>query len=261
MLKRKFVSYSVFVFLALLIGANTVSACTCIWRGMPQCARFSRADAVFVGRISSIQKPSKKQVEKAEGPLQQFIYFDVEHPLKNANSKKIRASTDYKNSCAYEDEDIVVGQQWLVFAEKDNEGNLRFGKCGGSYKIDNKDELKEVLAELPPTKNKQQLFLDVIEFGGFKALEEVKAFTEINGQKIEAVRTGSLLTFEVPKAGKYKIQITLPYKSELGDVYEGGVIKNSVSETESVFETEMEVGTGECAFRQVEGFGGKTPAK
>src|SRR5687767_5364558 len=135
MLKRKFVSYSVFVFLTLLICTIDAAACVCTVYGVPQCARFSNSDAVFVGRIVSIQKPSKKQVEKSEDPSKQLIYFRVEHRLKNVDSKWIRVATDYQDSCEYEN--ISVGQRWRVFAQKDNNGNLFFSKCGGSRKIDN----------------------------------------------------------------------------------------------------------------------------
>jgi len=250
-MKQK-INYFVLTFAFLLFVCSIdVSACTCMVWFEPQCARFSSSAAVFVGRISSIKKPSKKQLKESDGFARQFIYFDVEHPLKNVISKQVRIATDYNTSCAYEN--ISVGQRWLVYAAKNDDG-LVFGKCGGSHRIDDKKELSEVLAELPPVKNKQRIFLAVQSvFNRFEALEEVKAYTFINGQKIEAVKNDSYLMFDVPSAGKYKIQISLPYRADLSDIYEDTLSKISVSEDESIYETEMQVGADECGFRQFDG--------
>lgn len=222
-----------------------------VW-DMPRCARYSGADTVFVGKISAIKKPSEKRLKASDGIPEQFVYFEVETPFKNAGSKTFEIATAYDSSCAYED--ISVGQRWLVFATKDEDGGLYFGKCGGSFKVGDKEDLKEAFMELPPPGDKQRLFLAVVEFGGFAPLSEARAFTEINGQKIEAVRTDDYLMFDVPKAGNYKIQVTVPYRTDLFDPYSNTVKKISASEDQSVFETEMESGTGECGFRQIRGF-------
>ena len=165
-----------FVFSLFLIFVETVSACTCSYHGAPKCFRFSNADAVFVGRIIKFQKPSKKEIESPKYNHKQKVFFEIEQSLKGEKSKMIVASTDYMTSCDYPN--ISVGQRWLIFANKDEDnGELSFGACGGSFEISNNAELDETLKELTPPLNQQHIF-GKIEYGGYDGIKNIQVTAE-----------------------------------------------------------------------------------
>lgn len=251
MLDRKINFYIVNIVCFFLLFSGGAFACSCAIWVMPQCAYYSRSDTAFVGRIIRIEKPSQKQLKETEGMPNQFIYFEIEHPLKNAAAAKIRVSTYYKSSCDYED--IAVGQRWLVFAGKSKSGELFFGRCDGSRAIENKTELKEILAALPPARDKQTIFVHVMDMGGFSPLPESKVTVEGFGQTFESKTGKGYFGFDVPKPGKYKIRIEFPYRTNLSDPFSDQPKKISAGDDKSVFEGEIEAVAGECAFRQLEG--------
>jgi hypothetical protein len=88
---------------------NDVNACTCLDYGVPTCALFSRADAVFVGkieRITSAMGDKDASVElggvgsissRGGGPI--WVHFTIEHAFKGVSGKIVKALTYRGTSC------------------------------------------------------------------------------------------------------------------------------------------------------------------
>src|ERR1051325_8986828 len=116
---------------------NEVHACTCLDYGVPTCALFSRADAVFVGTIdritpatddknASVQLGGVRSISSRGGGLI-WVHFSLEHAFKGVSGQTVKALTYRGTSC---DLDVKKGQRWLIFAHRDNEtSNLSFGAC------------------------------------------------------------------------------------------------------------------------------------
>src|SRR5215203_2713677 len=82
---------------------NPVSACTCLDYVVPTCALFSRADAVFVGKIERIasalgDKEASVRLggvgsisSRGGGPI--WVHFTIEHAFKNVGGETVKALT------------------------------------------------------------------------------------------------------------------------------------------------------------------------
>src|SRR4030095_15659847 len=114
---------------------NPVSACTCLDYGVPTCALFSRADAVFVGKIeritsalgdkeASVQLGGVGSISSRGGGLI-WVHFTLEHAFKGVSGKIVKALTYRGTSC---DNGVKEGQRWVIFAQRDEKtSNLSFG--------------------------------------------------------------------------------------------------------------------------------------
>jgi len=88
---------------------NEVNACTCLDYRVPTCTLFSRADAVFVGKIERItsamgDKDASVQLEgvgsissRGGGPI--WVHFTIEHEFKSVAGKTVKALTYSGTSC------------------------------------------------------------------------------------------------------------------------------------------------------------------
>ena len=82
---------------------NQVNACTCLDYGVPTCALFSMADAVFVWKIQRItsamdDKDASVQLggvgsisSRGRGLI--WVQFTLEHPFKGVSGKTVKALT------------------------------------------------------------------------------------------------------------------------------------------------------------------------
>src|SRR5690348_16386049 len=88
---------------------NEVNACTCLDYGVPTCTLFSRADAVFVGKIeritsamgdkdASVQLGGVGSISSSESGLI-WVHFTIEHAFKGVNGKIVKALTYRGTSC------------------------------------------------------------------------------------------------------------------------------------------------------------------
>src|SRR5580765_6002680 len=115
---------TVLLFCAFLF--NEVHACTCLDYGVPTCSLFSRADAVFVGKIERItsamgDKDASVQLGgvgsiSSRGGGSIWVHFTLEHAFKGVGGKAVKALTYRGTSC---DLDVKEGERWLIFAHRD----------------------------------------------------------------------------------------------------------------------------------------------
>lgn len=88
---------------------------------------YDNSDAVFVGEVVS---------EKKDGNIKTFD-FNVEEYWKGADSKKIKINVyeTMRYQAWFE-----VGESYLVYASKDEDGNLRVSRCSRSKNIESASE-------------------------------------------------------------------------------------------------------------------------
>jgi hypothetical protein len=224
---------------------NPVSACTCLDYGVPTCALFSRADAVFVGkidRITSAQGDKEANVQlgavgsiSSRGAGLIWIHFTLEHAFKGVSGKTAKALTYRGTSC---DLEVKEGERLLIFAHRNDEtSNLSFGACDGNQGIEKDSPLIAELEKLSKHSGPLLIRGRVAE-EQYREVKGARAVITGNGLNLETVTDddGSY-SFEVPRAGAYKVKVILPFSASLmrfrGD---DRPIDEKPEETQTVFE-------------------------
>jgi len=246
----KIFSLIVFCFLALVVYKQAVFACSCIGSDMPDCVRFKETDAAFIGKISKIEiNPVKTEgIEEDTIYIQtKWVYFEVEHPLKGVSSLKTRVLTSHGTSCDFEG--LKAGQRWLVFANQDDDGDLSFGKCGGSYQISNKNAIPGILSELTAEKKKPTISGTIGTY--IYSTPGIDIFVEGQGEKFSTKTDNSGFTAVVSSPGRYKVKAVVPYSAVFTSPYEKINLAVTTGENESSVEYEVDLYEGDCVFNMI----------
>jgi hypothetical protein len=251
--------------LLLLCAAvfNDVNACTCLDYGVPTCALFSRADAVFVGKIeritsamgdkdASVQLGGVGSISSRESGLI-WVHFTIEHAFKGVSGKIVKALTYSGTSC---DLGVKEGQRWLIFAHRDNEtSNLSFGACDGNESIEKNSPLIAELEKLSKHTGPLSIRGRVAE-DQFSEVKGAKAIITGNGVNLQTVTDdeGSY-SFEVPTPGPYRVKIIVPFSATLmrftGD---DRPIDEKPEETQTVFEYSATASPDVCDYQYLNTF-------
>ena len=237
---------------------NEVNACTCLDYGVPTCALFSRADAVFVGKIERItsamgDKDASVQLGgvgsiSSRGDSLIWVHFTIEHAFKGVSGKTVKALTYRGTSC---DLGVKEGQRWLIFAHRDDEtSNLSFGACDGNQGIEKNSPLIAELEKLSKQSGPLSIRGRVAE-QQFSGMKGAKAVITSNGLNLQTVTDddGSY-SFEVPRAGPYTVKVIVPFSASLlrflGD---DRPIDEKPEETQTVFEYSATASPAACDYQ------------
>lgn len=235
-----------------------VNACTCLDYGVPTCALFSRADAVFVGKIERITSAMGDKdatvdlggvgsISSRAGGLI-WVHFTIEHAFKGVSGKIVKALTYRGTSC---DLSVKEGQRWLIFAHRDSEtSNLSFGACDGNGTIEKNSPLIAELEKLSKHTGPLSIRGRVTE-AQFTNVKGTKAIITGNGVNLQTVtdEDGSY-SFEVPTPGSYRVKVIVPFSASLlrlGD--DDRPIDNKPEETQTVFEYSATASPDVCDYQ------------
>src|ERR1044072_2181516 len=236
---------------------NEVHACTCLDYGAPTCSLFSRADAVFVGKIERItsamgDKDASVQLggvgsisSRGGGPI--WVHFTVEHAFKSVSGKIVKALT-YRGTSW--DPGVREVQRWLIFAHRDKEtSNLSFGACDGNGAIEKNSPLIAELEKLSKPTGPLSIRGRVAE-QQFSNVEGAKAVITGNGLNLETVTDyeGSY-SFEVPRAGQYTVKVIVPFSARLMRRDDDRPIDEKPEETQTVFEYSATASPDACDYQ------------
>jgi hypothetical protein len=247
----------IFSLLLILFAAGTAISCTCTDYGVPSCKRFSDAEVVFVGKIQRITSAAgEKNARVTSGGLNSIswdslgmvvVHFKVEKAYKGFNGKTIKAFTYKGTSC---DLEVKKGQRWMIYAIKDEEtGELSFGACGGNYKIKDESDEPSELEDVSQVKITETIVGRVAEDSFSPGIKDLKVTVEGEGVNLSTVTDKyGYYKFAVPPSGRYKIKVFLPYSASLLRFLGQRDIKESPTETETVFQYEAETKPGKCDY-------------
>jgi hypothetical protein len=242
---------------------NEVDACTCLDYGVPTCALFSSADAVFVGKIERItsamgDKDASVHLggvgsisSRGGGPI--WVHFTIEHAFKSVSGTTVKALTYSGTSC---DLGVKEGQRWLIFAHRNDENsNLSFGACEGNGAIEKNSPLIAELEKLSKHSGPLSIRGRVAE-QQFSSVKGAKAVITGNGLNLETVTDddGSY-SFQVPKSGPYTVKVIVPFSASLmrfrGD---DRPIDEKPEETQTVFEYSATASPDVCDYQYLNTF-------
>lgn len=112
------------IIISLLLITNNVFSCGCAITKLID--RFHKSE--FIAKV----KVKKVSVYNAESYYQN-AEIEIIDLYKGSKINNIKISSNLRSSCGlYVPENSV----WLIFAQKDNNGNISFGYCSGSIQID-----------------------------------------------------------------------------------------------------------------------------
>ena len=117
----------------LIISAHPVLACQCDEYGVPICAQYWRADAVFVGQVRDITPPDPKSNESIA-----TLHLIVDQAFRGITTATVDVSTLSGTSC---DMKFVKGKRYLFFADQNPESKKLFaGPCSGTTDFEHADD-------------------------------------------------------------------------------------------------------------------------
>ena len=249
--------YLLSIFL-ILFACQSITACTCTDYGVPNCKRFSEADAVFVGKIERIVSAAAEKDASVTGEGLGSIswdsmglisvHFRVEKSFKGvAAAEKIMKVLTYKGTSC--DLDVKKGERWVVYASKhEKTGFLSFGACGGNGEVSkDSEEIKEL--ENLAQGTARMTIVGQVARNRYDSVKDAKVYLEGNGLTLStSTNEGAFYQFEVPQAGKYKIKVVVPFSAALMRYKDSREIKETPAETETVFEYEADVSPGNCDY-------------
>lgn len=231
-----------------LVGSMTsvarVSACVCGEYGTPPCAAYSRADAVFVGTVLSV---NKEKPSENSWPMVR-IEFGIDEAFKNISGKTVQvwASTDTDCSSKYE-----IGDRLFVYTHKDSTTKRwNIWDCDRTTSLDSADEDLSYARQAIKGLSKQGVS-GMLRLNGYEVMPGMKVVVE-KDQKKYTGKTDAQGRFniELPASGNYTIRASVPFSA--GALSRRSSVEEKTTEAESVFSYSVDLPKGECDYRELE---------
>lgn len=267
MKKLTFFIYSVFV---LFISQTEIFACTCIEAYTPICAKLSRSDAVFTGKVEKITPFSASDstgvpldnvnsISTVGGSNLVWLHVRVERNFKGLKDNFVKVLTYTNTSC---DLGVKKGERWIFYASRDEKsGNLNVGSCSGTSKIDNDDA--EYLNDVSATAQDKNIesvngFVQKERYSYIGVKDAIINVEGINFFTSSVTNPQGIFNVRVPQAGKYKVRVTVPF-SAIFPIVPFGLEPNLIevfepTEMKSVFAYEAVVSQGQCQYSEIESY-------
>ncbi|MCA1624826.1 MAG: carboxypeptidase-like regulatory domain-containing protein [Acidobacteria bacterium] len=227
-----------------VVFTNVSFACSRFEFGVPICAQFTRADAVFIGKAIKIEDLTGKD-DYPDNWLK--VQFKVQQNFKGAkNSIFTLITNDWRAACGLK---IKKGQTWIIYANYDDEDNTFVSNIGYKYNPKEDKEDLEILNAASERKTNTTISGRLISHGAYEyKYEPVEITVEGNGSR-QTTTTNVEGTFKVSPltAGNYKVKMKFPFHASPNFVIPN--LKYVYTEgTPTFFEYEAELKLGDCDY-------------
>jgi hypothetical protein len=240
--------------LIFFVCAETASACARVEFGVPPCAYWTRADAVFLGKVLKVEAASKTE-DLPEGVRK--IRFQVLENFKGADNPTFSlVAADAKTDGGLS---IKAGQTWIIYAANDivvkSFSAFRTVKIEPKQPSEELETLKAVVAGKTLTGISGRLAS--ADQNGRYVYEAVEIIVEGGGKKFSA-RTDADGAFNIPVPdGSYRVELKFPYHASFK--WDENLLGTSLTQgVPTVFKYEVRLNDGDCNFNFFEVFK-KTP--
>ncbi|MEO6390774.1 MAG: carboxypeptidase regulatory-like domain-containing protein [Pyrinomonadaceae bacterium] len=208
------------------VAASEVIACQCV-ETLDKCYLVGRADAIFVGKVVAV-KDVPAGIDEVGNELislgDRSFVLRVEERFQGVKSLTVEIPSGASNC----DLRFQLGERYLIYAERGEDGKFHTSVCAGSRSLDQADEDLAYLRNLPHPGIGGTIRGMVIGYnptgGGFMIGGLPGISVRINGPgKPISLFTGADGSFELSglKPGKYGIKIQLPDHYEQDDLIHG----------------------------------------
>jgi protocatechuate 3,4-dioxygenase beta subunit len=229
-----------------LIPARAGAACTCVEYGAPPCAAYGRADAVFLGVVTGIEKPPARA---AAGELPQaLLSFSVEQSFKGVVAAQTQVATLWGTSC---DSSFEMGGRYLVYAHKSaGGGRLEILPCDRTALFEHASKDLDYIRSLTGSAPAQSIMGRLAEMK-HSPLQGVKLSVSGGGKSYQGVTDGEgRFKIEVPQPGTYKVRASVPFSA--GVISHSPGVEARPTERRTVFEYTVKVEKGQCDYRELD---------
>jgi hypothetical protein len=233
------------IFLILIASTRISPGCALTETGVPACAYFTRADAVFLGKVVKIEDAPKSE-DLPEGARK--VRFQVQQNFKGADNPTFTLVTSAKTDGGLA---IKSGQVWIIYAGNDivvkSFSVFRGVKIEPKIASEELETLKNVAAGKTETSISGRLSSDPQT--GRYGLETVEITVEGKGGKRLTARTDADGAFNlpVPSDGTYKVELKFPFQAGLK--WSDDLLNTAFAEgPPTVFKYEVRLTDGDCNF-------------
>ncbi len=230
--------------LIFVVFANFLFACSRFEFGVPICANFTRADAIFVGKAIKVEDLTGKD-DYPDDWLR--VQFKVQQNFKSADNPTFTlVINDWRSACGLE---IKKGQTWIIYANYDDKNKTFESNIGSKYNpLEDKEDL-EILKKASERKTDTTISGRLISYGTYEyTYEAVEITVEGNGSR-QITTTNADGTFNISSltAGNYKIKMKFPFHASVSFI----IPNLKYVSTEGIptfFEYEVELKRGDCDY-------------
>ena len=224
-------------------------ACTCDEYGVPVCAAYWRADAVFVGQLlktTPIGTNSDKELPTV------MLHFFVEQPFRGVDGNRVDVATLHGTSC---DMTFTKGKRYLIYASREEGGDRLF-----AHPCTRTTELKDAMEDLDYIRSvMQQQAKESIMGRLLRTRSERLAGLKVtvqHGDKTWETRTDEegYFSVSVPGPGKYTVRAFIPFAAAVMAQVEEKPGKVHATDTLTTFEYEVQLEKNECEYTQIDTF-------
>lgn len=227
------------------ISADAVVACQCDEYGTPVCARYWRADAVFVGQVREITPPDKAQ----EGLPTATLHLIVEQAFRGITEVTVDVQTLSGTSC---DMTFVKGKRYLFYAARGQDSKALFaGPCMGtgevSYVSDDLNYIRSLTQQLAV-----ESIAGKVTHSRDEPLQGVRI--EVRSQnKTSETKTDEEGRFEVsvPGPGMYIVRAMIPYSVGVVSGQDDAIRTVEETDTLTTVEYTVQLEKSHCDYRQL----------
>lgn len=231
------------LFLICLTFAKILPACPQTETGVPACAYWTRADAVFLGKILNIEKVSGSEDLPAGS---RKIRFQVLQNFKGVDNPTFAVITkDAKTDCGL---NAKKGETWIIYANNDIVVKS-FAKFRG-VKIEPKLESAELetLKNIIAGKSAAAISGRIISTDGKNIEEPVEVTVEgKNFKQTAKTDINGAFNIPVPPDANYKIELKFLYETNIkwDENLLGALLTQGVP---TIFKYEVRLNDGDCHF-------------
>lgn len=162
----------VFLLIIFFVATNIVSACVCGIESLLE--RYQRSDFIATAKILKIY-PDRLDKDY------HIIEIEISNIYKGNPITSLKIRSAFDSSCSFfTPEDSA----WLIFASKEKDGELSFGRCSGSIQLDKKFDLKEYPNAIKDLNRKVEASLSVLQFLKDNNIKDVNKYNLYVSSKI-----------------------------------------------------------------------------
>ena len=238
----------VFTLTALMIFSLSYNVFACLCRLPFPCTAYSRAEAVFIGKLEKVERDKSKDAYTVNA------YFSVEKTFKGKTSEVENISFLIADC----DREFKVGEKYLVYKESAENYTLCNQTGLLSWAVKDLQYINN-LSETHPVFNISGYIPDSTE-----NISQPFKISVTNGRyrpRVTIDKNG-LFDFTVKRKGTYHIKIILPFRVKKGALFmkndSGQYVfpdKISAGKSSTVIEYELKFKPNDCDHREITSYG------
>jgi hypothetical protein len=230
-------------FFILMALANVSFGCFRAESGVPVCAYFTRADAVFSGKVLKVEDVPKTEDFPVGGHK---IRFQVLQNFKGAENPTFSLITaDWKAAGGL---NTKTGQTWIIYAR--NDIVVKAFQDFRGVRVEPKETSAELesLKNIAAGKNETAISGRINSPDGKFSYEAAEITVEgKNYRQTQSTDADGAFNFSVPSEGKYKVELKFPYAAKI--VWNEALLGTRlVQGNPTFFKYEVSLNDGDCNF-------------